>query len=202
MLMESQEAALIHAARSGQVSAFNQLVRAYEGLIYNLAFWIAGDPQMAIDVTQDIFLRAAQRFSRLRQGSAKLWLMRILVETCRGRLSRPQPPAAGGLTPVLAEDRQVVPDHALREYQDKALQACINGLSLEQRIVLVLSDVGDLNYSEIAASTGVSVKLVRSRLGQGRAGLRDALWAKGTPLPDLARTDPSQPVWHTRGNIL
>ncbi len=202
MVGESREAALTRAARSGQVPAFNQLVQAYESLVYNLAFWIVGDPQIALDVTQGTFLRAAQRFSRLRQGSAKLWLMRILVETCRGRLSRPQPPAAGGLTPVLAEDRQVIPDHALRECQDRALQAGINGLSLEHRIVLVLSDIGDLNYNDIAASTGVSKTIVRSRLGQGRAGLRDALWAKGTPLPDPASTDPSQPIRQTMGNIL
>ena len=141
-----------------------------------------GDPQTAIDVTQDTFLRAAQRSGRLRQGSAKLWLMRILVETCRDRLSRLQPQVVPGLTCVLVDDRQIVPGHAPREYQDRGLQAHINRLSLEQRIVLVLSDIGDLNYREIAASTGVSVKIVRSRLGQGRTRLRAALWAEGTPL--------------------
>jgi RNA polymerase sigma-70 factor (ECF subfamily) len=184
MVEQSRDAALIRAARSGQASAFNQFVQAYEGLMYNLAFWIVGDPQTAIDVTQGTFLRAAQRFSRLRQGSAKLWLMRILVEICRDRLSRLQPQVVPGLIRVLVDDRQAIPGHAPREYQDKGLQAHINGLSLEQRIVLVLSDVGHLNYREIAASTGVSVKIVRSRLGQGRAGLRDALWAKGTLLSD------------------
>jgi RNA polymerase sigma-70 factor (ECF subfamily) len=189
MVEESRDAALIRAARSGQASSFDQLVRAYEGLIYTLAFWIVGDPQTAIDVTQDTFLRAAQRSGRLRQGSAKLWLMRILVETCRDRLSRLQPQVVPGLTPVLIDDRQVVPGHALGEYQNRVLQAGINRLSLEQRIALVLSDVGDLNYREIAASTGVSVKIVRSRLGQGRSGLRDALWVKGTPLSATETTE-------------
>jgi RNA polymerase sigma-70 factor (ECF subfamily) len=189
MVQESREAVLIHAARGGQVSAFNQLVRAYQGPVYNLAYRIVGDPQMAMDVTQDTFLRAAQRLSRVRQGSVKVCLMRILVETCRSRLSRSQPPAGPGATPILAKDRQAIPDQALRECEDEALQAFVNRLPLEQRIVLVLSDVGDLKYSEIAASTGVSVKIVRTRLSQGRAGLRDALWAKSTPLPAPAETD-------------
>jgi len=184
MVVKSREAALTAAAHSDQVSAFNELVRAYQGPVYNLAFWIVGDPQTAFEVACGTFVRAAQCFSRLQQGSAKLWLMRILVETCRGQLSRPQPHAIPDSTPILVGDRQVVPDHALCEYQDRVLQACIHRLPLEHRIALVLSDVGDLNYREIAASTGVSAKRVRSRLGQGRAGLRDALWAKGTPLSE------------------
>ena len=186
---ESWKAALVHAAHSSQVSALNELVRDFQGPVYNLAFRIAGDPQMAIDVTQDTFLRAAQRLSRARQGSVRLWLMRILVETCRSRLSRSQLPARPGAAPILAEGRQHIPDHALREHEDAILQASINRLSLEQRIVLVLSEVGGLTYSEIAASTGVSVEIVRSRLSQGRIGLRDALWAKGALLPGQAGTD-------------
>jgi len=189
MAEESPEAAPIHAARSGQASAFDRLVQAHQGLVYNLAYRIVGDPQTAIDVTQDTFLRAAQRFSRARSGSAKLWLMRILVETCRARLRRPQHRAVPDLAPRLAQDRHAAPGHVPCEYQGEALQAFINGLPLEQRIVLVLSDVGDLRYSEIAASTGVPVKIVRSRLSQGRDGLRDALWANGTPPPALAATE-------------
>jgi RNA polymerase sigma-70 factor (ECF subfamily) len=183
MVQELREAALIHTACSGQVSAFNQLVRDYQGLVYNLAYRILGDSQMAIDVTQGTFLRAAQRLSRMRQGSVMVWLMRILVETCRAWLSCPEHPAAPGLALMLAEDRQAVSDHPLREYRGEALQSCINRLPPEQRIVLVLSDVGDLDYSEIAASTGVPVKIVKSHLSQGRAALRDALWSEATPLP-------------------
>ena len=181
MVQESREAALIHAARRDQVSALNQLVRDYQGTVYSLAYRMVGDPQMAMDVTQETFLRAAQRLSRARQGSVRLWLIRILVETYRSRLSRSQPPAGPGAAPILAEGRQLIPDHTLREHEDAILQASINRLPLEQRIVLVLSDVGGLKYSEIAASTGASVETVRCRLSQGRADLRDALWAESTP---------------------
>ena len=181
MVQESRETALIHAAGRDQVSALNQLVQDYQGTVYNLAYRMVGNPQMAMDVTQYTFLRAAQRLSRARQGSARLWLIRILVETCRSRLSRSQPPAGPGAIPILAESRQIIPDHALREHEDAILQASINRLPLEQRIVLVLSDVGGLNYGQLAASTGASVEIVRSRLSQGRAGLRDALWAECTP---------------------
>jgi RNA polymerase sigma-70 factor (ECF subfamily) len=186
---ESPESAPIHAGCSDQEAAFNQLVWAYQGLVYNLAYRIVGDTQTAIDVTQGTFLRAAQRFSRPRSGSVKLWLTRILVETCRARLRSPQHHAVPGFALMLAKDRWAASGHVLGEYQGEVLQAFISGLPLEQRIVLVLSDVGGLKYSEIAASMGVSVKIVRSCLSRGRAALRDALRTKGTPLPVLAGTD-------------
>ena len=186
---ESPEPVPIHTTCGGQVSAFNQLVRDHQDLVYNLAYRIVGDPQAAIDITQGTFLRAAQRFSRLRSGSDKLWLLRILVETCRARLRHPEHRAAPSFAPTQAKGLWVTSGKGPDEYQGQGLQAFINGLPLEQRMVLVLSDVGDLTYSEIAASTGVSVKIVRSRLSQGRATLRDTLWAKGTPLPALAGTE-------------
>lgn len=183
MVQELREAALTHPARSGRVSALNQLVLDCQEVVYNLACRILGDPQMAIEVTQGTFLRAAEQRSGLRQGSVLLWLMRILVETCRAQLSCLEHRAASGLAPMLAEDRQSVLDHALIESRGEALQAYINRLPPEQRIVLVLSDIGDLNYHEIAASTGVPVYMVRSRLSQARAALRDALWCSVTLLP-------------------
>lgn len=189
MVQELRGAALTHPARSGRVSAFNQLVLDYQEVVYNLACRILGDPQIAIEVTQGTFLRAAEHRSELRQGSVLLWLMRILVEMCRAWLSCPEHRAAPGLTPMLADDRQSVLDHALVESRGEALQAHINRLPPEQRIVLVLSDIGDLNYGEIAGCTGVPVKIVRSRLSQARVALRDALCSSVTLLPVPAGAD-------------
>jgi RNA polymerase sigma-70 factor (ECF subfamily) len=186
------ERALIKAARKGDTQAFNQLVRAYQGLAYNVAFRILGDAEAAADATQDAFLSAFQAVSGFRGGSFKAWLLRIVTNACYDQLRRKQRRPTNSLEALLIEPeassfftdgRESPEEYALRQELGRTIQQGLQTLPPDQRITLVLSDIQGLSYQEIAEVTQVSLGTVKSRLSRGRARLRDYLLAQEELLP-------------------
>jgi RNA polymerase sigma-70 factor (ECF subfamily) len=186
------EQALIGAARKGDLRAFNQLVLLYQSMVYNLAYRILGDPDAAADATQDAFLSAFRAMRKFRGGSFKAWLLRIVTNACYDQLRAKQRRPTSSLDdlPVEADHTQYLRDPAEqpddmveRQELNQLIQAGISTLPVEQRAVLVLSDVQGLSYQEIAETLALSLGTVKSRLSRGRAKLRDCLWEQGELLP-------------------
>ena len=146
--------------------------------MYSVAFRLAGNHSDAEDVVQESLLRVKRGLSTYTPGSLQGWLARIVtnvfLDETRRRKRRPQTSLpddpdrviAGG--PGADEElaRQSLPDH---------IQAALADLPDEFRIAVVLCDVAGLAYHEIAASTGVPVGTVRSRVHRGRSRLREVL---------------------------
>ena len=190
------EQALIDSARKGDARAFNQLVLLYQRMAYNVAYRILGDPDAASDATQDAFLKAFKAMRRFRGGSFKAWLLRIVTNACYDQLRRKQRRPASSLDdlPVEADHSYYMHDPAERpdEFVERqelgdTIQAGISTLPVEQRTVLVLSDVQGLSYTEIAEVTGLSLGTVKSRLSRGRARVRDYLMEQRELLPSQYR---------------
>jgi len=190
------EQALIDSARKGDARAFNQLVLLYQRMAYNVAYRILGDPDAASDATQDAFLKAFKAMRRFRGGSFKAWLLRIVTNACYDQLRRKQRRPASSLDdlPVEADHSYYMHDPAERpdEFVERqelgdTIQAGISTLPVEQRTILVLSDVQGLSYQEIAEVTGLSLGTVKSRLSRGRARVRDYLMAQRELLPSQYR---------------
>jgi RNA polymerase sigma-70 factor (ECF subfamily) len=80
------EGALIAAVQGGDRDAFNQLVVRYQGLAYNVAYRVLGDPDGAADATQDAFISAFRAMARFRGGSFRSWLLRIVTNACYDQL--------------------------------------------------------------------------------------------------------------------
>ena len=190
------EQALIDSARKGDARAFNQLVLLYQRMAYNVAYRILSDPDAASDATQDAFLKAFKAMRRFRGGSFKAWLLRIVTNACYVVFSL----VACQLTsfiptlPVEADHSYYMHDPAERpdEFVERqelsdTIQAGISTLPVEQRTVLVLSDVQGLSYKEIAEVTGLSLGTVKSRLSRGRARVRDYLMEQRELLPSQYR---------------
>jgi RNA polymerase sigma factor (sigma-70 family) len=186
------EQALIASARKGDARAFNQLVLSYQSMAYNVAYRILSDPDAAADATQDAFLSAYRALRKFRGGSFKAWLLRIVTNACYDqlRVKQRRPTSSLDDLPVEADhtyylhDRSEQPDEfAERRELNRVIQTGITSLPVEQRMVLVLSDVQGLSYQEIAESTGLSLGTVKSRLSRGRAKLRDYLVEQGELLP-------------------
>lgn len=178
------EAELIARSQKGNVSAFNQLVLAYQELVYNVALRILGDPDGAADATQEAFLSAFQSVGAFRGGSFKVWLLRIVTNGCydylRARKRRPAESLDDIVVeedsgPAIASTFESPEDHALRMDVQAEVQRCLRLLPAEQRVTLVLSDVHGLSYEEIAAVTKSSLGTVKSRLSRARAQMRDLL---------------------------
>jgi RNA polymerase sigma-70 factor (ECF subfamily) len=190
------EQALIDSARKGDARAFNQLVLLYQGMAYNVAYRILSDPDAASDATQDAFLSAFKAMRKFRGGSFKAWLLRIVTNACYDQLRRKQRRPTSSLDdlPVEADHSYYMHDPAERpdEYVERQelnqmMQAGISTLPVEQRTVLVLSDIQGLSYKEIAAVTGISLGTVKSRLSRARARLRDYLVQQRELLPSRYR---------------
>lgn len=187
------EATLIAAARQGDTQSFDQLVRLYQGAIYNLAYRILGDEEAASDATQDAFLSAYKAIGRYRGGSFKGWLLRIVTNACYDQLRRKKRQPTTSLEAVYLDsappwaENEEPEEYALRQELGSIIQRGLATLPPEQRIALVLSDIQGLSYEEIAEVMGTNLGTVKSRLNRGRASLRDHLLAQGELLPPRYR---------------
>lgn len=194
--MADEEQRLVEAGRSGDVEAFNQLVRLYEGRVYNLCYRMLGDAESAADAAQDTFLSAFRNLRSFRGGSFRSWLLRIATNTCydviRARKRRP----TTSLNAILTADDGTTfapPSHdespeefVQRRELGAAIQQGLMLLPADQRIVVILCDVQGMPYEEIAQITNTNLGTVKSRLSRGRARLRDFL-KSGELLPPRYR---------------
>jgi RNA polymerase sigma factor (sigma-70 family) len=201
------ELALIASAQKGDLRAFNQLVVLYQSMAYNVAYRVLSDPDAAADATQDAFFSAFKAMKKFRGGSFKAWLLRIVTNACYDqlRVKKRRPTSSLDDLPVEAEhshflrDESEAPDELLeRRELGHLLHHGISALPLEQRAVLVLSDVQGLSYQEVAEVMDLSLGTVKSRLSRGRARLRDFLLESGELLPARYRLKGDEATEHTQ----
>jgi RNA polymerase sigma-70 factor (ECF subfamily) len=197
--MANEEQRLVEAGQRGDVEAFNQLVRLYEGRVYNLCYRMLGDPDAAADAAQDTFISAYRNLAKFRGGLFRSWLLRIATNACldalRARKRRPSVSLGAkrdeddeGTGLDIPDAGEALDETALRRELGAAIQQGLALLPEDQRIVVVLSDIQGLAYEEIAQVTNTNLGTVKSRLSRGRARLRDILRA-GELLPARYRHD-------------
>jgi RNA polymerase sigma-70 factor (ECF subfamily) len=191
------EVDIIKQAQTGNLSAFNQLVMAYQGTAYNVAYRVIGNRDAAADATQEAFLKAYKAIKQYQGGSFRSWLLRIVTNTCYDQLrykSRRPTTSLDDLTenPDDHSDRLISQterpeERVLRRELNQLIQIGIDTLPDDQRLVLVLSDVQGFSYQEIAEIIDQPLGTVKSRLSRGRRRLRDFLWTQQELLPNQFR---------------
>src|SRR5512142_153636 len=188
------ERTLISSAQKGDVPSFNQLVRAYQGLVYHTAFRVLGDGDAATDATQEAFISAFKNLKGFRGGSFKAWLMRIVTNACYDQLRVKQRRPTSSLDALLLDPDEPAPgldraapdspqDAAERQELSTAIQRGLATLPPDQRITLVLVDIEGFSYEQVAESTGANVGTIKSRLSRAREHLRDFLVAQEELVP-------------------
>ena len=180
---------LVRAARSGDQSAFEALVKANQAMAYQLAYRMTGNPEDAADLTQEAFLSAWRSLASFQGQSAfSTWLYRLTSNACIDFLRREKRRGALSLTAEdEEEERQLeVPDERFspeRELEKKEAQRTVRegllSLSPEHREVLVLRELEGLSYEEIAQTLGLEEGTVKSRLARARIALKDFLQKSG-----------------------
>ena len=183
-----QEAALIAAAKGGDVAAFEELVRATHADIYTLAYRLTGDEEDARDVVQDAYLRAFRSIKRFR-GDAKFstWMYRITANCASTHLVKRSKGRHEELTddePV-ADDRPEVDPEGMAEagaLRDRVTDALAE-LPPRLRAVVVLRDIYDLPHEAIASELGITEAAAKVRLHRARRKLRERL----LPMPGEER---------------
>jgi RNA polymerase sigma-70 factor (ECF subfamily) len=167
--------------RAGEGSEFARLALPHLDAAYNLARWLLRDPVAAEDVVQDAMLRALTYFASFRGTNARAWLLQIVRNAAHDRLAAGARAREVPLMPFDDEDEAPVhepadpaddPEAALSRRQDRAaLGEALAALPVELRECLVLRELEEMSYRDIAQVTGVPVGTVMSRLWRARRAL-------------------------------
>ncbi|HKC16170.1 MAG TPA: sigma-70 family RNA polymerase sigma factor [Steroidobacteraceae bacterium] len=148
---------------------------------FRFARWLSGSSNEAGDVAQEAILRAFRSFETLRGSDARAWLLAI-VRNCHATAFRQAQRRAYVPLPETYEDHDgeamiaATPDPeslSIREDEQRTLTQLLSTLPEEQRVALVLKELEDLSYRDIAAVTGVPIGTVMSRLARARAALKE-----------------------------
>ena len=138
---------------------------------------MSGSRDEAADLSQDIFLRVYRHIGRFKgRSSLKTWIYRVALNCCRSRRSRWSPiiqelPEAEALEQL--QERTSTPERAaLARDAGRQISDALGKLPSPYREAVVLRDIEDLSYLEIAEILGVRIGTVRSRIARGRERLR------------------------------
>jgi RNA polymerase sigma factor (sigma-70 family) len=174
--------------------SWEQVVREHSGRVYRLAYRLTGNVHDAEDLTQEVFVRVFRSLSSYTPGTFEGWLHRITTNLFLDGVRRKK---RVRFDPLADDAHDRVPGREpdpSRVYEDTHLdddvQAALDALSPDFRAAVVLCDIEGLSYEEVAATLGIKLGTVRSRIHRGRSQLRTAL---------AHRRRPDRPVGLTAG---
>ncbi len=165
-------------AEAGDAAGFARIALPHLDSAYNLARWLVREPAVAEDVVQDAMVRALSYFASFRGDNARAWLLQIVRNTALTRLAqtaqfREQPLEAepGGRHEHLPDPGRD-PEAALAQReQSSQLAQALAALPADLRECVVLRELEEMSYRDIARVTGVPVGTVMSRLFRARQAL-------------------------------
>ncbi|MGI8532961.1 MAG: RNA polymerase sigma factor SigE [Geodermatophilaceae bacterium] len=157
---------------------WDQVVRQHSARVYRLAYRLSGNPHDAEDLTQETFVRVFRSLANYQPGTFEGWLHRITTNLFLDLVRRRQRIRFD----ALPDDTERMPGSAPSPDQvyaathlDPQIQTALDALSPDFRVAVVLCDIEGLTYEEIAATLGIKLGTVRSRIHRGRVQLREAL---------------------------
>ena len=178
--LQAHDSAPRHETLSERKQRFEQSVLPHFDAAYNLARWLTRNDRDAQDVVQEAVLRAYRFFDGLR-GEAKPWLLAIVRNSCFTwlQVNRPADTVGfnDGITELLPADDDGPEVQAARNCDRRMLNAAIATLPAQFREVLILRELEDLSYKDIARIADVPIGTVMSRLARARRLLAESLRA-------------------------
>jgi RNA polymerase sigma factor (sigma-70 family) len=159
--------------------SWDELVRQHSARVYRLAYRLTGNMHDAEDLTQEVFVRVFRSLPGYTPGTFEGWLHRITTNLFLDMARRRQRIRFEGLGDqamgLLCDDEPTPAQAFDARHLDTDVQQALEALAPEYRAAVVLCDIEGLSYEEIAATLGVKLGTVRSRIHRGRAQLRTAL---------------------------
>ena len=181
-----------------ELPSWEEIVRAHSARVYRLAYRLTGNQHDAEDLTQEVFVRVFRSLSSYTPGTFEGWLHRITTNLFLDGARRRQRIRFEGLGEDVAQrlpGTELTPAQAWDErHLDGDIQDALRALPPDYRAAVVLCDIEGFSYEEIAATMGVKLGTVRSRIHRGRAQLRAALAHRDR---QTGRT-PSRPATRSR----
>jgi RNA polymerase sigma-70 factor (ECF subfamily) len=202
-LTAEQEAALedhrlVSALQAGEERAYEQLIERFQNPVYNLAYRLLNDQADASDVAQEVFLKVFRNVGNFRgDSSLRTWVYRIAVNESHNRrrwLFRHRRGETGidetfedsdGRERPLMDSGETPFDFTVNREAKILLEEALADINPVFRAALVLREIEDMSYDEIADILEVSIGTVKSRIVRGREALRRNLAARLDPAPSL-----------------
>lgn len=184
---DADDTTLVNAARDGNREALDLLLRRHHGRINAVCRRIAGGTRDADDATQETLIKIVRSLDRFDgRSSFSTWAYRIATNTAldelRRRSRRPALHVVDSDHDGPVEQADARASARMDAVVDKmAIDAAIEALPEEYRVAVVLRDVADLDYDEIADVLGIPVGTVKSRIARGRSRLADRLGNQAPP---------------------
>jgi RNA polymerase sigma-70 factor (ECF subfamily) len=185
------EATLVAQARSGNMESVERLILKYQDRVYNTILKLCGNADDAAELTQDTFVRVIQGLKNFKgQSSFYTWMFRIAVNLtlnfCKKNSrvgfqplqSEPDEELKKQLKDYLIDKTSPQPPEiaATKEMHSLILKA-LEKLDADQKAAVVLCDIEQMNYAEIAETLDIEIGTVKSRIARGRRNLREILEA-------------------------
>src|SRR5712692_2022605 len=166
---------------STKLALFEETILPHLNAAYNLARWLTRNEDDAQDVVQEAYLRAFRFFDGFRGGDGKAWLLAVVRNTCltwrrreRGNvIAVPFDETAHGSEGAANAEAGLVEDARLG-----TLRNCIESLPVEYREVIVMRELEELSYREIADTASVPIGTVMSRLARARKRLEECVTSR------------------------
>src|SRR5437764_600253 len=174
---------LVQACRAGNTEAFGVLVSRYQDRLYPTVYRLTGCAEEAHDLLQDAFLRAFEKLD-LFQGDSSFytWVYRIAVNLALSGRRRRRPVlrlqdgrGGAGIDPPYESSESDPSARMERAELERVVQEGLSALAPDHRAVIVMKEYDGLHYDEIAATLGIPVGTVRSRLHRARCELKERL---------------------------
>lgn len=178
MSTEPPDAELLRRYRLGESHAFDEIVDRYETRVWAVAIRMVGNAEDARDVSQDVFISAMRALRNFREESLlSTWLHRVTVNASLDLIRKRKRAQARALEDVReqADDEPGPEHHAVTSSRAVEVQRALQKISEEHRAVLVLHDLQDLDYGEVAAALNIPLGTVKSRIHRARAEMAKLL---------------------------
>jgi RNA polymerase sigma-70 factor (ECF subfamily) len=189
-LAVGDDAKAVRACQSGDLAAFETIVRRHQRMLFNVAYRMTGSLDEACDIVQDTFIAAWQKLGDYR-GDALLstWLTAIVLNNARDRreqvrkrerheaysLDEPIPGGDGHERPDPPSGEPTALDRLAEEELRRFLHRCIEGLPGEFREVVVLREMQEMAYDQVASALNLREGTVKSRLFRARDALKECM---------------------------
>ena len=197
MVEKQVELELVRSAKDGDAASFEELVKLHQKRVYNLALRMSGNPEDALDLSQEVFLRIYKALPLFKEQSAfSTWVYSIASNVCIDFVRKRNKLKTVSLSSDSETDSSVpeIPDNRYQpelEYEKNELResiaAGLSTLSDEHREILVLREICGLSYQEICDALDLEGGTVKSRLSRARNQL--CVFLRNMPVKNTSKKE-------------
>ena len=175
----------LEKARQNDINAWEKLVKEYESMVYHIAYRMMQNEQEAKDISQEIFVKVYRNLSKFDEKSAfSTWLYRIAVNTCIDALRQNKTKQTISWDQHIEQNKnetatyQTPENIYLQREKQNDIMETLQNLSPEHKAIILMRDMQDMTYGEIAECLSVSLGTVKSRIARAREQFKKEFLAK------------------------